>query len=376
MMSTTTPCIGFLGGGQLARMSAMAAYRLGFRVAVFEREHGSPAGQLTHLEFVGSPAHRSLLRRFASRCSVVTLENEFIDPGYLEVIERTGTRVVPGSPVLHRIQDKLLQKAALARQGIPVPRFSGLDGSGRSATAHRFAYPLVLKSRKMGYDGYGNATVRTEAEFIDAITLLERRHAQLMVEEHVDFRMELAVMVARTSKETAVYPVVETIQRNHICHTVIAPARISAATAKRAKEIAVAAVEAVRGYGLFGVELFLAGNGRLLVNEMAPRPHNSGHYTIEGCVTSQFENHVRAVLRLPLGSTAMVRPAAVMVNLLGKPLAGRSTVAALQAKDIHLHIYGKTKSRPGRKMGHITLLGEDAGRLLRRAHRIEPQLFL
>lgn len=354
----------------------MAAYRLGCRVAVFEREHDSPAGQLTRLEFVGPVENAALLRRFAGHCTVVTLENEFVDPGRIKIIERTHTRVVPGSSVIALIQDKLLQKETLARHGIPVPRFCGLDGAPSARAQHRFTYPLVLKSRKMGYDGYGNATVRSERELIEAITRLERRHAQLMVEEYVRFRMELAVMVVRTRKEAAAYPVVETIQKDHICDTVIAPARISSALARKAKNIALAAVEAVQGYGLFGVEMFLTEKDELLVNEMAPRPHNSGHYTIEGCVTSQFENHVRAALGLALGSTAMVKPAAVMINLLGKPGAGTTIAAALRAKDVHVHVYGKQQSRPGRKMGHITLTGDDAGSLLRRARRIASQLAL
>ncbi|MGE5315880.1 MAG: 5-(carboxyamino)imidazole ribonucleotide synthase [Acidobacteriota bacterium] len=372
--------IGILGGGQLARMSAQAASRLGIRTAILEREECSPAGQLTHQEFVGWVDNEELVTQFAHACGVVTLENEFIDYRRLEFIESLGREVVPSSAVIARIQDKFIQKETLAQHGIPVPLFLPVtrETSWKELRA-RLGSPVVMKSRKMGYDGYGNAMVRSQASFDAARQKLSARHAQLMAEEFVDFTMELAVMVVRTKKETRAYPVVQTIQKDHICSMVIAPAPIDRTTAQRAAHIAIAAVEAVGGMGLFGVEMFITSDNEILVNEMAPRPHNSGHYTIEGCVTSQFENHVRAVLGLPLGSTSMLAPYAVMVNLLGSktPKPGTANlVTALRNEHAHFHLYGKAASRPGRKMGHVTVLGSSLPELLTEARRLQKAIHI
>lgn len=377
-MSNSSLCVGILGGGQLARMSAHAAYRLGLDIAILEKERGSPAGQMTHREFVGTVKDTSLLRRFSGACDVITLENEFIDSGRIEVLENLGTKVVPSSRTIGCIQDKLVQKELLHRSGLPVPKFMIVRHKNDFASiAGSLGLPFVVKSRKMGYDGYGNALVTDRRSFDASFRHLTSRHAHLFAEEFVSFRLELAVMVARTRRETVAYPVVQTVQKDHICHTVIAPARIGKRESADAVEIAIEAVRAVRGYGMFGIELFLREDGALLVNEMAPRPHNSGHYTIEGCVTSQFENHIRAVLNLPLGSTQMTAPSAVMVNILGKRSTRsrmRNLGNALRTRDAHLHIYGKNISREGRKMGHLTLLGTTAATLLRKARHIESQL--
>ncbi len=372
--------IGILGGGQLARMSAYQAYKLGFEIAIMEKIPQSPAGMLTKHDYVGWVDDKKLLRKFAENCDVITLENEFIDYKDLEFIEQLGKKVLPSSRTISLIQDKYIQKKTFRKNGIPVPEFIEVkDSSTYSSIARKLGKSFILKSRKMGYDGYGNAFVKDEDSFAKGVKELSGRHSLLMAEELIDFRKELAVMIARTRKEIKAYPVVETIQRDHICHTVIAPADISSGLRKTAEEISIKAVEAVKGYGIFGVELFITRNNKLLVNEMAPRPHNSGHYTIEACVTSQFENHVRAVLNLPLGSVDMVKPAAVMINLLGKK-DGLGIVEdyreALNDEDVHLHIYGKDKSRPGRKMGHITMLGRNTGTVLARLKKIEPKIII
>jgi 5-(carboxyamino)imidazole ribonucleotide synthase len=372
--------IGILGGGQLARMSALAAHRLGITVAILDREHRSPAGQITNHEFLGSVDDPAVLEKFARACDVVTLENEFIDYHKLEYIESLGKPVFPSSGTISLIQDKQTQKETLAQYGIPIPLFLPVSSATLwKEMALRLGSPIIMKSRKMGYDGYGNAVVRSQKSFDEAKKKLLARHGQLMAEEFVPFRMELAVMVARTKKETRVYPVVQTIQKDHICNTVIAPAPIDKKTARRAEHIAVASIEAVRGYGLFGVELFLTQGNDILVNEMAPRPHNSGHYTIDACVTSQFENHLRAVLGLPLGSTDMLTPAAVMVNLLGSrnPASGTANYfKAFKNEHAHLHLYGKLQSRPGRKMGHVTLTGDSLPELIAEAERLQKGICL
>ena len=361
-------------------MSAFAAKRMGFDIAILEKEAGSPAGQLTPLEFTGSASDKKLLRKLASHSDVLTLENEFIDYHIIEYLESLGKTVLPSSVTISLIQDKLIQKQTLCKHGIPLPKFTAVEHKTDFEKIAKFlGLPFVLKSRKMGYDGYGNALVRNYSEFIKAFDKLTHRHSKLLAEEFVHFSKELAVMAARTKNEICVYPVVETIQKNHICHTVIAPAEINKKILSKARKIAVDCVKAVKGNGLFGVEMFYTKDGRILVNEMAPRPHNSGHYTIEGCVTSQFENHVRAVLGLPLGSTEMVNPAAVMINLLGKTNKSgelKNYKSALNDNDIHLHVYGKRSSRIGRKMGHITVTGNNAKALLKKAKAAEKKIVI
>jgi 5-(carboxyamino)imidazole ribonucleotide synthase len=373
-------CVGIIGGGQLARMSAYAAYRLGFNVAVLDKDPHAPACKVTPFSTIGWVTDEETVAAFARECDVITLENEFVDAHRLEAFERLGVRVAPSSSTLAMLQDKLVQKRTLAGAGIPVPAFAGVDSVHDAEQAASWMhYPLLLKSRKMGYDGHGNATVRTGRELHEAVARLGAGHAHLLAERFVRFRMELAVMVARTDRETVVYPVVQTVQRDHICHTVFAPARIEPHHRARAEEIAVASVRAVQGTGIFGVELFLTENGDILVNEMAPRPHNSGHYSIDACTTSQFENHIRAVCGLPLGSPAMRAPAAVMVNLLGRR-AGAAIATppevSLSDPDLHLHLYGKEYTREGRKMGHITMVGLRHDILLKRALRVEQSLLV
>lgn len=372
--------IGILGGGQLARMSAYQAYKLGFEIAILEKKAQSPAGQLTKYEYVGWVDDKNLLKKFTKDCDVITLENEFIDFKDLEYIEKLGKKVLPGSKTISLIQDKYIQKKTFRRNRIPVPDFIEIrESSTYKKVSGRLGNRFVLKSRKMGYDGYGNALVTNEKSFNAGLRKLSGRHSQLMAEEFIDFNKELAVMIVRTGKEMKAYPVVETIQKNHICHTVIAPAGIDKKLHKKAVEIAVNAVKAVKGIGIFGVELFITKNNKILINEMAPRPHNSGHYTIEACITSQFENHVRAVLGLPLGSTEMVNPAAVMINLLGKrngPGFVENYNDSLKNEKIHLHIYGKEVSRPGRKMGHITMLGDNPKTILSKTREIEKKIII
>lgn len=372
--------IGILGGGQLARMTAFEAYKLGFDVAIMEKEHNSPAGQLTHYEYTGWVDNNKLLQNFADDCDIITLENEFIDYTKLETIEKLGKKVYPTSQTIKLVQDKLIQKNTFKNAGIPTPEFCEVSSENDYPYIKDFlGTPFILKSRKMGYDGYGNAFIKDEADFVESYKKLTERHSGLMAEKYVEFKMELAVMIAQSSKEIAVYPVVQTIQKNHICHIVIAPAEIDNAVMEKARDAAIQCVKAVNGRGIFGIEMFLTQDDEILVNEIAPRPHNSGHYTIEACYTSQFENCIRAVLDLPLGSTEMVKPCAVMVNLLGKK-DGEGIIenyeSALSDNVAHLHIYGKKNSRVGRKMGHLTVLGEELKPTVLRAIEIEKQIVI
>ena len=353
--------LGIIGGGQLARMTAIAALPLGVDVVVLEKNPHSPAARLSPDSIVGDWSDAGTLKKFAERCDVVTLENEFVDAAALEILEKAGHQVFPGAACLALTQDKFRQKQTLQHAGLDVPKFRAVGSPGEiKSAASDFGWPLLLKTRRNGYDGKGNFTLSSAADIKAGWQALDGGRNDLMVEAFFPFVKELAVIVTRgRDGATAVYPVVETIQHNHICHVVKAPAQISEDLARRAAALAKEAVEAVGGVGSFGVEMFLSTTGELAINELAPRVHNSGHYTIEACDCSQFENHVRAVLGWPLGNPLMVAPAAVMVNLLGtEKTSGQphGLDAALRMTGARLHLYGKLMSGPGRKMGHITVL--------------------
>jgi 5-(carboxyamino)imidazole ribonucleotide synthase len=356
------PRLGIIGGGQLAKMTALAALQLGCDVVVLERNRDSPATRWSTHAIVGNWDDPAAVLALAAQVDVVSIENEFIAVEALEAVERSGGRLFPSTATLRKIQDKLIQKQTLAAAGLDVPRFAGVGSREEVAEFAREAgWPVVLKARRNGYDGKGNATVRGESGCAAAWTALGGDHQALYVEAFCPYVAELATIVTRGRDGSVVaYPVVETVQCDHICHRVRAPAAVSGAIARRAAACALRAIEAIDGVGSFGVEMFLTGEGEVLVNELAPRVHNSGHYTIEGCVCSQFENHVRAVLGWPLGSAAMVAPAAVMINLLGVgpgPGSPLGMPEALAVPGAHLHIYGKAMSGAGRKMGHVTALG-------------------
>lgn len=368
--------IGILGGGQLAKMSLLAAAELGFECAILEKIPASPAGKHTRYEFVGDVSDREVLDRFISASDVVTLESEFIDPQYLSYIESRGKRVYPSAASLSLIQDKYIQKKTFSQAGVPVPQFVSV---GQPDDYHSLSSSLgekfLLKSRTMGYDGYGNALVTDQASLANGLQKLKSRNALLMAEKFVPFEKELAVMVVRTKRETVFYPVAETIQEHHICKEVRLPSGISEEQISAVHEMVTKALDAIAGEGIFGFELFLLKDGSILVNEVAPRPHNSGHYSIDACVTSQFENHIRAVAGLPLGSAELIKPYAIMVNLLGKrsgPGFPADYGSPLGDPEVKLHIYGKEESRPGRKMGHITLTG-NSDDIYNRAITIEKE---
>jgi 5-(carboxyamino)imidazole ribonucleotide synthase len=361
-------------------MTAEAAKPLGIAIYIFEREAGSPAGQVvgTEREIVGDWRDVAARQALTSLVDLITLENEFIDDVALNWFVDHGRPVYPRPATLHRIQDKLRQKQTLASAGLPVAKFQPITTEDDlRATGEILGWPLVLKARRLGYDGHGNVTVNGPDHASAALASLARAGGQresadqpleAFAEAFVPFVAELAVMVARDrAGRVATYPVVETIQRDHICHEVIAPARIPDFVAKRVQQIAVAAVEAVDAVGVVGVELFLLADGSVLLNELAPRPHNSGHYTIEGCQTSQFANHLRAVVGVPLGPVGLVAPAAAMVNLLGTRGAVANPGGLAEARavpDTFLHLYGKRDVRLGRKMGHVTALGDTRERAL------------
>ena len=362
--------LGIIGGGQLARMIVPEAARLGCETTVLDPTPESPGGVLAHRQIVGGLDDGLALRALVEASDVTTFEIETVDTQILLELEAAGHRIVPSPALLAVVQDKLLQKERLHAAGIPSPPFRALDAPDARSLAD-FGLPLVQKARRGGYDGRGVAV------FKDVVVEERVLPVPSLVERFVDHRCELAVLVARDSAgEVRAWPAVEMVfdERANVLDLLLAPARIDAREAEEARRVAVAAVEALDGVGVFGVELFLTRGGAVLVNEIAPRPHNSGHWTIEACRTNQFEQHVRAVVGLPLGEP-LQHSAAAMVNLLGAADA-RGGVAlegldeALRQPGVALHLYGKREVRPFRKMGHVTVTAEDRDTAMARARAV------
>lgn len=309
--------VGVLGGGQLGRMMAAAAARLGVRLLLLDpMGAASPAGQVAGQDGVwhGSFSDPDMVARLGVACTVVTAEIEHVNVAALFDLEsRNVARVLPSPATIEIIQDKFRQKQFLAQHRVPSPLFADCPLVEAAAACGRdFGYPLMLKKRRLAYDGRGNAVVSSPDRLEAAFAALG--DIDLYAEKWVPYVKELAVMVARSpSGEMATYPLVETVQRESVCDSVLAPARCDAEVQQRALQIAMDAVQALQGVGIFGIELFLLADGQVLLNEIAPRPHNSGHYTNDACECDQFEQHLRAILNLPLGSTSLIVPVALMV---------------------------------------------------------------
>jgi 5-(carboxyamino)imidazole ribonucleotide synthase len=360
--------VGMVGAGQLARMTQRAAIDLGVHLTVLAERDDEPAVAAGAAHRIGSARDPEALRRLAGTVDVVTLDHELVDAPTLAALEAEGTAVRPSSRALRIAQDKLVARETFAALGLPGPaHVVASDVDGVDELGRRSGWPLVAKARTGGYDGRGVEIVADRAG-LDAVLA---RGGEWIVEQRVPIAMEVAVLVARRpGGATVVYPVVETVQRDGICHELIMPARVDPAIASRAVDIALRVAEGIDAVGILAVEQFVTPDGDVLVNEIAVRPHNSGHATIEGCATSQFTNHLRAVLDWPLGATDMQAGVAVTVNVLGvdgSDVAAR-VPAALAVEGARVHLYGKA-SRHGRKIGHVTVLGDDAGPALAAARR-------
>ena len=395
-MNTTT--VGVLGGGQLGRMLAEAASRLNVTVRFLDVGDNTPAKQITSVApSVGGAQHvdgsfsdAGKIRELAAQVDVLTVEIEHVDANQLQAVLDEGLvrAVYPAPSTIALIQDKYAQKVHLRAQNLPVADFVAVnDQAGAEAAADQFGLPLMLKARRQAYDGRGNYVLKTREDIPAGIAALGGGgEGSLYAEKWAPFAKEVAVMVIRADDgEVRSYTTVETIHRDSICHTVYAPLRVNdPETSRRAREIAERAVETFEGAGIFGVEMFLMPDNSLLINEIAPRPHNSGHYTIEASETSQFENHLRAVTGMPLGDTGLKVPAAAMVNILGladlskDPDAVTKTLApavrSLYIPGATTHLYGKSGCRPGRKMGHVIVVGESDAEVHARVGEILDEL--
>jgi 5-(carboxyamino)imidazole ribonucleotide synthase len=374
------PVVGMVGGGQLSRMTHQAAISLGLSVRVLADATHDSAALVANGVSVGDHTSLEDLRAFAEGCEVVTFDHEHVPGGLVESLEAEGFRVLPGAAALRHAQDKVVMRERLSGLGVPVPPFTPVaTDRDVEGFAHRYGWPVVLKSATGGYDGKGVWVVH-DVEQADGVL---RSGVRLLAEQFVPLRRELAAVVARSPYgQAAAWPVVETVQSEGICVEVVAPApELDEETALEAQRLALRLADELGVVGVLAVELFETdpepGRPRLLVNELAMRPHNSAHWTIEGARTSQFEQHVRAVLDYPLGATGSTAPWVVMANLLGGEPPPADDVGQLDRR-LHLllaadpalkvHLYGKTV-RPGRKIGHVTALGDDLDEVRRRARR-------
>jgi 5-(carboxyamino)imidazole ribonucleotide synthase len=374
----TFPVVGVVGGGQLARMSHQASIPLGLRFRVLSNDPDDSAAQVVRDVRVGDHTDLATLREFTRGCDVLTFDHEHVPTGHLRALEAEGVAVRPGSAALVHAQDKAVMRAKLGEVGAPCPRWRPVTAPADVvAFAAEVGWPVVLKATRGGYDGKGVWMVDGEAEATRVVTGASTRGVVLLAEERVDFERELSVLVARSPHgQAAAYPVVETVQVDGVCREVVAPAPgIDPDHAVAAQQAALAIAGALDVTGVMAVEMFDTKDG-VYVNELAMRPHNSGHWTIEGARTSQFEQHLRAVLDLPLGAPTMTAPHVVMVNVLGGQVPDLyAGYLHCMAKDpeLKIHMYGKSV-RPGRKVGHVTVAGDDLDDLRERARHAAAYL--
>jgi 5-(carboxyamino)imidazole ribonucleotide synthase len=353
--------IGIIGGGQLGLMTSEAARAMGYAgVTVLDPTPQSPASSVAQ-QIVGSLKDPAALHELARRADILTYEIEHINTDALYVLQAEGQKIHPSPTILAIIQNKYQQKEFLAQHDIPVAPYMSISSPADIELAvEKWGYPLVLKAKKDAYDGRGNARINQPQDIVPALAKLGDR--ELYVEQCLELEKEIGLMIARNERgDTACHPVVEMIHERDICQVVLAPAPISGSLQAEAQDIARQAIDYLRGVGIFGVELFLDKQGKLWLNEIAPRPHNLGHYTIEACRTSQFAQHLRAITNLSLGPTKMRYPAAVMINVLGthNGPADPYWLDEYDTEHVFVHLYGKRETRIDRKMGHITAVGDD-----------------
>lgn len=349
--------IGIIGGGQLGRMMALSAREMGYRIAVLDPVEDSPCGQVADYKVIGDYDDLEAIRKLAEVSDVITYEFENIDAAALEWL--CNQAYVPqGKSLLEVTQDRVKEKAAIANAGVQVAPYAVINSlNDLQESCERLGYPAVLKTARGGYDGKGQVVLKSHQDFEEAQLLLD--NGQCILEKWISFTKEISVIISRNSNgETAVFPVGENIHRDNILHQTIAPARISKQAEDKAIQSAIQLANAFELVGTLAVEMFLTAGDIIYINELAPRPHNSGHYTIEACETSQFEQHIRAVCNLPLGKTELLKPA-VMVNILGEHV--QNVLEKLtNVTDWKVHFYGKKDPKVKRKMGHVTILCDSA----------------
>ncbi len=365
--------IGIIGGGQLGQMMALEAKKMGFYLIILDPTPDCPAHSIVDEHIVAGFDDPAAIRKLAENCDLMTYEFEHINTQILLQLENEGYKIYPTAKSLKIIQNKLTQKETLAAHALPVPDFMGINNKEDMLKAGEiYGYPYMLKTCTGGYDGKGNAVVHSAGEIEQRRAELGNGTLPLMAEKMIDFTMETSILACRgLNGQVVIYPVGNNIHKDSILHETLVPADIPQSAVEKATECAEKVMEIFQGIGMFCVEMFITKHNDVLINEIAPRPHNSGHYTIEGCVTSQFENHIRAIVGLPLGDTALIKPT-VMVNVLGEEGSdGKAKVYglydALSVKGAFVHIYGKSRVKSKRKMGHITVSADTLETALSRA---------
>lgn len=370
--------IGIIGGGQLGRMLTLAAKPLGFHVVVIDPTPNCPAAQVGAEEITAALDDKEALTHLADLSDYITIEIEHIDVDALTEINTLNKPINPLPATIKIIQDKLWQKQLLLTAGVPIADFRMLESKADAEKALREYGAMLIKTRRGAYDGRGNMVAKNSKDIEEAFKLFKDR--ELYVEKFVSFKKELAVIVARGHDGSIrTFPVVETIHKHNICHEVLVPAPISEEATQQALKLADQTAKLLKGTGVFAIEMFLTNQNEVLVNEIAPRVHNSGHLTIEACRTSQFEQHVRAITGLPLGRTDLVVPAAVMINILGErdgKVDVQGLEEALRQPQVSAHIYGKSPTKVERKMGHITATGNSVSQARKRARRARKKLVI
>jgi 5-(carboxyamino)imidazole ribonucleotide synthase len=368
--------IGVIGGGQLGKMMILEGKKMGLHFTVLDPSKDCPASSIADQLIISDFYDSKKIRELAEKCDVVTFEFEHINAEGLIALEKEGYKIYPSPYTLKIIQDKYDQKSFLKKHSIPVPEFlivNTIEEIYHAASI--LGLPLLLKSRKGGYDGKGNAFIRSKEDIPKAYESLGSGKLELMVEAYVPFALEVSAIAARgITGEIEVYPLAENIHKDNILDITIVPARVNKEVEEKAKKLAMKVMEVLEGIGVFCIEMFVDHDNRIYINEIAPRTHNSGHYSIEACSTSQFAQHLRGILEFPLGQTTLLS-SAVMINLLGEEgYEGEAIITgvqeAMKIPGVYVHFYGKTMTKPKRKMGHVSILDEDLNKALEKAEKV------
>ncbi|MGG0185806.1 5-(carboxyamino)imidazole ribonucleotide synthase [Bacillus rhizoplanae] len=369
MIKTILPgqMIGIIGGGQLGRMMAIAAKEMGYKIAVLDPAKSSPCAQVADIEIVAPYNDLKAIQHLAEISDVVTYEFENIDYNCLQWLEKNAY-LPQGSQLLYTTQNRYTEKNAITKAGLPVAPYRLVQKQEELLEAiAEFSFPCVLKTTTGGYDGKGQVVLRSEADIVRAVELVNQ--AECILEKWVSFEKEISVIVTRSGNgETKVFPVAENIHVNNILHESIVPARITEELSQKGIQYAERLADELKLVGTLAVEMFATANGEIYINELAPRPHNSGHYTIDACETSQFGQHIRAICNLPLGETILLKPV-VMVNILGEHIEG-VLKQVNRLTGCYLHLYGKEEAKLQRKMGHVNILNDKIDVALEKARTL------
>jgi 5-(carboxyamino)imidazole ribonucleotide synthase len=370
--------VGIIGGGQLGKMIALEAKRMALKICILDPSSCCPASSVSDELIVADFTDEQAIRKLATKSDVITYEIELANSkALMDLASKNHNLVNPSPETLRIIQDKYKQKSFLKENKLKVTTFQLVNSEEELFDlCQDYGFPVILKAREQSYDGRGNYLLRSKGEISKAFSRFAGGEGgrQLMVEKFVKFRQEISIMVARNrSGQITSFPAAENIHKDHILNLTIVPARVSDRVASNAKKMAEKALSALKGAGIFGIEMFVTHDDQVMINEIAPRPHNSGHYSIEACSVSQFEQHIRAILDLPLSEPRLLCPAVAMINILGPrnyvgPYVISGVTKLLSIPGLTLHIYGKKISQPKRKLGHITILGKSMHETLSRVN--------